>query len=79
MRAGDVKDMGYYDALGVTPDATPSEVKKAYMVKARMMHPNPNPYPNPNPTPTPNMVKARMMHPDKNPDDPDAKVQPQRI
>ena len=35
MRAGDVKDMGYYDALGVTPDATPSEVKKAYMVKAR--------------------------------------------
>ena len=55
MRAGDVKDMGYYDALGVTPDATPSEVKKAYM------------------------VKARMMHPDKNPDDPDAKVELQRI
>ena len=27
--------MGYYDALGVTPDATPAAVKKAYMTKAR--------------------------------------------
>ena len=43
MKAGDVKDMGYYDALSVSPDATPSEIKKSYMQLARKMHPDKNP------------------------------------
>ena len=43
MKAGDVKDMGYYDALNVSPDATPGEIKKSYMQLARKMHPDKNP------------------------------------
>lgn len=38
-----VKDMELYDVLGVTPDATPSMIKKAYYLKARKCHPDRNP------------------------------------
>jgi DnaJ-class molecular chaperone len=95
MKAGDVKDMGFYDALGVTPEATPTEVRRQWYSVVVLgsgnpkpdPHPHPHPHPHPTPTPTPDphqvkkayMVKARMMHPDKNPDDPDAKVKFQKI
>jgi hypothetical protein len=33
-----VKDQEYYQVLGVTPDATAAEIKKAYYVKVVQQH-----------------------------------------
>ena len=32
-----------YDLLGVQPNATPTEIKKAYRTKARIIHPDRHP------------------------------------
>lgn len=41
--SGGVEDTGLYDLLGVAPDASSAEIKRAYLKLARELHPDKNP------------------------------------